>query len=170
MAAVEKIRTMEFHDVVAKQLQIINDIFGEVGVDGLFENSDIVWDESWCFDNYLKFRLSRPDRNSLMLDFHLQSDGMQLDLEGYQEAYEFSAKEVATGTHVTEVLERLICNSVLVERKGGAQFVNLFNRDGSRYAIWALQSFTGLIFRGYWKSLSIDQFLYEPIYPRTRNQ
>jgi hypothetical protein len=169
MVAIANLKTLKLHPVVEKQVRIFDEFLSEVGAASLFENPYVDWDDL-TFENYLKFRLWRPDRNSVTFDFHFKPDGMQIDVFGFPEAYEFAERDILEESKVREMLERLITCPVLVERKRGSQFVNLFNPDGSRYAIWSLQSFTGLIFRGYWKSQTIDQNLYEPIYPRTSNK
>jgi hypothetical protein len=101
-----------------------------------------------------------------MLDFHLEADGMRLDFENYDEAWDIPISEInGNESRVKDVLERLITCPILVEYKGRAQFVNLFNRDGSRFDIRGLQSFFALICRGYWKPQSMNQHLFSPIYP-----
>lgn len=92
---------------------------------------------------------------------------MRIDIETHAESCEFVEQEILEDVIVTETLISLICSPVMVERKGIATFVNLFTPDGSKFAIWALQSFVALVTRGYWKSQSIDQHLFEPIYKRT---
>lgn len=156
---------LEFHEVVVEQIELFNSILGEKGIPKLFQNPDVKVDKWWQFEHYLKFRISRA--NSATLDFHFAADGLRIDFNGYDEAYEVTSKVILEEkSKVRKLLQSLICCPILVESKGGAQFVNLFNPDGSRYAIWALQSLGGLL-GGYWKSLDIDQRLYDPVYPNT---
>jgi hypothetical protein len=161
----ESPRNLEFHEAVRNQIRILDDIFDNVGVPGIFENPDVTFDPYWCVEHYLKFKLFRSNGNSVALDFHLAADGMRLDFENYDEAWDISISEInRDNLRVKEILERLITCPILVEYKGRALFVNLFNRDGSRFDIWGLQSYSALICRGYWKPQSINQHLFSPIY------
>ncbi|HKP69444.1 MAG TPA: hypothetical protein VJV05_09180 [Pyrinomonadaceae bacterium] len=161
------LRNLEFSQGVQSQLRILNKVLREHSKTELFDNPDIQFELDWCSQNFLVFTLSRPNSNSVELRFHLLPDGMRIDFDGYQEAWEVPAATIERDNTTEEVLERLIASPILVEYKGGAKFVNLFNTDGSRFAVWALQSFPALLFRGYWKSQSIDQHLFDPIYPRS---
>lgn len=158
-------KNLNYDPVVREQINILEEVFSELGVSGLFENKDITFDENLVLEHYLKFNLHRQSRNAVELDFHLQH-GMSIDFQGLPESVEFSKDDVLNNpAKIKEVLVPLLSSPILVEYKGSAQFVNLFNHDGSRFAIWTLQSFLTLITGGYWKSQSVDQHLFEPIYP-----
>jgi len=164
------IAKLNFVGLVLVQVEILNSIFAEVGAAGIFENPDITFDPHWCNEWYLKFHLSRPDTNSVSLDFHLMADGLRIDFESYPEAHEYSEKHIKEcQDEIKNTLFRLLTGFILVEYKGNAQFVNLFNDDGSQYGIWSLGSFCTLVTHGYWKSQSIDQHLFEPIYSRSNS-
>ena len=155
---------VEYARLVRKQIELLNEILHECDAPGIFENPYITFDNWWVSENCLKFRIFREDNISVLLDFYLEGDGMRIDVEGYPESREFPEKEILEKSEVRKLLIALLCCPVLVERKGKAMFVNLFNPDGSKYAIWSLQSFGALITMGYWKSLRIDQHLHSPIY------
>jgi len=159
---------INFDPNVLNQIVIINDVFRTLGVPGIFENPDVFFDEFLVLESYLKFNLYRPHNNSVELDFHLMSDGMRIDFEQFPEAFEFSSKDIASKSpNVSELLRSLLRNSILVEYKGNARYVNLFNDAGNNYLICSLGSFPTLLVGGYWKSQNIDQHLFDPIYPAT---
>ena len=156
----------EYAPLVQKQIVIINEVLDDVGVAGLFKNDDFTIDFDMSAINYLKFNLCRRGSNSVELDFHLASDGMSIDFQGLPESFEFSTSIIEnTPSDVKKFVASLVSGPILVEYKGGAQYVNMFNRDGSRFGISALQSFVTIITRGYWKWQSTDQHLFEAIYP-----
>lgn len=164
-------KDFEFEKNIREQIELLNHVLGDVGAPGIFENPHIAFDERWCFERYLKFRISRQDNNSVTLDFHLMTDGMRLDFDHYQEAYEFSIENLDMRcSNIKETLKRLFSGPILVEYKGSAQFVNLFNDDGSRYAIWNLGSLLTLLTGTYRKSQEMRQHLFSPIYPRTESR
>ncbi len=169
MESPANLKEFDFHEIVGRQIRIINEILHSVGAGNIFDNADVTFDEWLQSENYLKFKLLRYKRNSIVVDFHFQSDGMRIDVEGNDESYDFSRETILNEEpKVKEILERLISCPILIESKGNSSFVNLFNPDGSRFAVWSLQSFSGLFFRGYWKSQMMDQHLFDPIYPSTQ--
>ncbi|MBX3296550.1 MAG: hypothetical protein KF762_12660 [Acidobacteria bacterium] len=161
-------KEMNYDPLVKRQVEIINAILSDCGAPEIFDNPDITFDEWWIHHYYLKFKLMRVGHNSIMLDFHLQADGMRVDIETYDEAVEFDERDLLDESKGKKTLQRLICGPVLIERKGGAMFVNLFNPDGSRYEIWAYQSWMALAAGGYWKTQTIDQHLFNPIYSQLK--
>ena len=162
----EDLDQLEFHPGVREQIRILHELFVAHSGKGLFDNDDVEFDRSRCSTNLLKFRVARRNSNSVELDFHLQSDGLRIDIDGYDEAWDCSLKRIEReAPEIRILLERLITTPILIEYKGGARFINLFHNDGTRYAIWSLQSFSALLLRGYWKSQLIDQHLFDPIYP-----
>lgn len=161
-------KKINYLPLVKRQLEILNAILRDCGVPEIFDNPDITFDEWWVHDSYLKFKLFRGGQNSIMLDFHLQADGMRIDIETYEEAVEFAEDDLLNDYQGRQILERLICGPILIERKGKAIFVNLFNTDGSRFEIWAYQSWVALAVGGYWKSQTMDQHLFDPIYSQLK--
>jgi len=162
----DSIDRVEFCAEVRENIDFINEIFTDLGALELFENPDVTFIEAWIFETLLAFTLFRAN-NSVTLDFHLMPDGIRIDFEGYNEAYEVGNKDLRKDRDsVFRTIKTLLCEPIMVEYKGNAMFVNLFNSDGSRYAIWSLGSIFTLITGHYLKSQAIKQHLFSPIYPK----
>lgn len=160
----QSIATPDYAPVVQEQIEIINEVLDEVGMTKLFENPNVVIKAS--YDSYLEFNISRNGSNSVELDFDLANDGMSIGFQGFPESFEFSKAYIQNSrSKVKQFVASLLTCPILVEYKGGTQYVNMFNPDGSRFGISALQSFFTLITGGYWKSQNMDQHLFEPLFP-----
>lgn len=161
-----ELKKLDYHPLVREQIEILDEVLRELEVPGMFENKEICFDEFLRFESYLKFNLPQTRSNTVELDFHLMQDGMRIDFQDYSEALEFSETDILERrSKVRDTILPLLSEPILVEYKGNSRYVNLFNRDGSRFAIWSLGSIATMITGGYWKSQSIDQHLFDPIYP-----
>jgi hypothetical protein len=148
---------------IQKKIDILNEIFREIKVPFIFENQDFLIDE-YSTKHYLKFKLNHFARSNIPMKIHLAEDGIQLDIYGISEAFEWGNKDLAKFPQkITTFFKEIFTSYILLENCGWHNNISLFNKKGEFVAKYNLTTSLSGYFQGILKH-DCNLTLFLPIY------
>lgn len=148
---------MEFTKEVQDKIIFINDVFNEINIKPILENSDFCIDANLNYENYVQFNLCKP--GSVQLGILLTESGMSISIDRYYEALDWGNKHLASQPNEIRDWFKSIFTSTIKIDYFGKNYTKFYFLDENRNAIKTLK-----YVQGFYLKVNGNSTEYPPIY------
>ena len=86
--------TFELDETIINQIKILDKALIQLKAAKLLENDEFIVDQESAGTFFIRFMLSPKNRNTIQLHLLLEGDGLRLDVDGIEETFEWSTKNL----------------------------------------------------------------------------
>lgn len=129
--------SIEFVEGVKANIQLFDELLSSLGKNSIFENPDFSFDKESSNAYAAIFDVvSQTNPNTTVMWLHLMVDGIRLDIDGINELYEWSDKQIKDSrNNVVEFLGHVFTGFILIETHGSGRVVEIFDSSGN-FVAW----------------------------------
>lgn len=126
------LKNFEFEDSLLDNVKLLDDVLSEVGEPPLFENENFSPFLGFAITSrHFVLELTSSKANALPLTFWFGGGCLRIDIDRLNETFEWSNEQIkADRDSVISLILNHLTGYVLIETRGAARFVQIFDSNG----------------------------------------